>query len=176
MLKQKLLTLEQQPYKDKIKKAYELQGARVKDITYEGSTDSYPYFKVQFSIDGLDCSIMCPVAESSDTASESWYHITDIWNTDVTCDVHIEHKWWTGLDFDNTAYSKVPEATYKTLSDLILDIYNLKDHYERKREQLYSAFSAIEENEDLTLYNLPADDRFYDLQRLCRKILNLTEA
>ena len=155
---------------EKIRKTYIKQGAEVLGIETMPHLPNKPAYRVEFNLKGHHCSIECPI-EIED--AKKFYHIEDMWNSDVYCEVHIDDRFWNGLDIPDY-YGEDIEKCFKSLYGIIKDIMDAPDHYEKLSNMIYNTLNLVLANipsESLGLLQLQKHPKFDELEKFARGIL-----
>ena len=146
-------------YVERIRKAYTKQGAQILNIECVDDTTYMPIFKVEFT---------CPV----ETEDETFYHMQDIWNTDVNCEVVIDDRVWHGLDVPDYYGNNTVEALV-SLDNILHEISTSKTYDERLRDQLFGHLKTLYNRID-TL-KLSEHEDFPKLVKFAQEVLKINQ-
>lgn len=154
---------------EKIKKSYEDENCKVSNIEYIANGCHYPYYKVTFSIDKYNCEVTCPI----EIEDYKFYHFSNIWNSDVCCEVKINDKIWNGIVIPDL-YGIDIEKRYHSIKELLDLINSTPDHYESIRKIFCNGIMCIASmtNEDLAKLKLEKYRDFKTIKQIIYKLYN----
>ena len=155
-------------YVERIRKAYSKQGAQILNIECVDDTTYMPIFKVEFTYKEHNCSITCPV----ETEDETLYHMQDIWNTDVSCEVVIDDRVWHGLDIPDYYGNNTVKALV-SLDNILHEISTSKTYYERQKDQLFGHLKTLYNKIDAL--KLSEHEDFPKLVKFAQEVLKINQ-
>lgn len=152
---------------EKIKKSYENENCKVSNIEYIANGCHYPCYRVIFSIDKYNCEVTCPI----ETEDYKFYHFSNIWNSDVCCEVKINDKIWNGIEVPDL-YGINIEKMYYSIKELLDLINSTPDHYESIRNDLCDSIMCIADitNKDLAKLKLEKHKNFKIIKKIIYRL------